>query len=202
MFVWSSLYATNIPHVDEQHQMLFRMLNEISADVQNGASNTKNLDAAFDELLEYANDHFSEEEATMARYKVDERHTSVQRMEHHSFIYDIRQLRSYVAETESLDHNFESLIQFTTSWLVYHTLRTDLLMAAQVKAIQDGDSPEAAYEKSKTTSLSSEIYKPIVEALVHLWSDSNERIGVLEEELKSLKSNLESDEVSKAVTTN
>ena len=187
MFEWSELYATGIPGVDEQHQMLFKMINEIASEIENSEENSENLDAAFDELLDYAYEHFSDEEATMARYKIDERHASVQRMEHHSFIYDVKRLRSYSGDTEKLEGNFESLIQFITSWLVYHTLRTDLLMAAQVKAIQNGASPEEAYEQSKTVVLSSSINKTIVEALVHLWSNSTERLNLLEDEIRTLK---------------
>ncbi len=185
MFDWSPLYDVGVEIVDEQHHKLFEMINELAKDLERGSAGTDRLESALDSLLEYAYQHFVDEEKEMARYRVDQRHQSFQRMEHHSFIFDAKKMRSAWDDID-INDKFEKLLHFVTAWLVYHTLRTDQHLGIQIAAIKRGESPEAAYELLKTHQLDPKIYQKVVDALVSLWSEALERVGELEQQLKSV----------------
>jgi hemerythrin-like metal-binding protein len=184
---WSDMYRTDIGIVDEQHQQLFSMINAIAQTLEAGDVEPEEVEKALDGLVEYAGQHFVDEEREMVLCHVDSRHQKLQRMEHSSFVYDVGQLRSYANDGgDSLADQYEEILQFTASWLIYHTLRTDQKMAMQVHAIEQGKSPEEAYEYSETHPLSPAIYHEVIEAVVHLWSDALERIADLEHRLKEI----------------
>ena len=65
---WNESYATGIPHLDEQHQTLFKavaaMADAIAAD--DAASEYMRLLGFLDR---YCRDHFADEEGCMARYR-------------------------------------------------------------------------------------------------------------------------------------
>jgi len=80
----------------------------------------------------------------MLHNKVDQRHVKVHRMEHKSFMYDVHNMLTHSSRQEDLFEMIEKLVRFITSWLTYHILSTDRIMAAQIASIQDGTSPEKA----------------------------------------------------------
>lgn len=180
MFEWAKVYDTGIDLVDQQHHRLFDLINALAANLEHGESTEDRLELALNELLDYAHGHFVDEEMEMARYRVDKRHQTLQRMEHQSFIYDVNKMRD-AWDNVDLVANFEKLLRFITSWLVYHTLRTDQLLGIQVAAIREGQTPAAAYEFAERSQLNPRIYQQVVKALVELWSDALERVSELEE---------------------
>lgn len=181
---WSDMYRTRIPIVDEQHHRLFDMINDIVSILEAGGVDEQEVELALDNLVEYANQHFVDEEREMMHHGVDIRHQKLQRMEHSSFIYDLDRLRSYTAEGDDLEFQYERILDFSASWLIYHTLRTDQKLALQVHAIKDGKSPEHAFEYAETHALSPILYQHVIEAVVHLWTDALDRINKLEEKLQ------------------
>ncbi len=184
---WSDLYRTDIPLVDEQHHKPFDMINEIADRLGQGGIDQDTVEAALDGLVECAHQHFVDEEREMVHHAVDQRHQRVQRMEHSSFIYDLDRLRSYTDDDGELEDQYEEILQFTASWLIYHTLRTDQKMAIQVKEIQKGQSPAEAFDYAESHPLKPAVYHKIIEAVVHLWTDSLERVAALENQVKALR---------------
>ncbi len=183
MFDWIPVYATDIPIVDEQHQKLFQMISQLAAKMESGDMSTNSLEQSMDDLLEYAYQHFVDEERYMARLEVDDRHQKLQRMQHHAFIYDVKKMRSSWDDTTPIQ-NFDNLLRFVTSWLVYHTLRTDIHLGLQVEAIKEGKSPEKAYLHALSQPLDYRIYEKVIEALVHLWTDALEQVKGYEEQIE------------------
>lgn len=182
MFQWTSKYNIDQPTVDDEHRQLFAMINRIGDDIASGEDSVDELEAALDDLLAYAKQHFADEETIMRDQGVDPRHIKRQQMEHRSFFYDIEKLRSLTADDELADR-YEKLLKFVTNWLIFHTLRTDQQLGIQLKAIAAGSSPAQAFETSENEALSAALYRPMVEALVHLWSDAVERVHELEKQL-------------------
>ncbi len=86
----------------------------------------------------------------MSENKLDVQHTSIHRMEHNSFIYDAKNLRSSLMTAEDLPEVTEKFVCFVTSWLTYHILGIDKVMAVQIFAIQHGATPEQAYKQYHT----------------------------------------------------
>ncbi len=179
---WSVLFKTHIPLVDEEHQQLFAMINDIAETLEQGAIDEQKVELALDGLVDYASQHFVDEEKIMVENQVDRRHQRLQRMEHSSFIYDLNKLRNYAYNTNP-EEEYEKLLEFCASWLVYHTLRTDQKLAMQVHAIEEGTSPEDAYEYAESHALNPALSSQIIDAVIRLWTDSLERIHLLEEQL-------------------
>ena len=182
MFQWTSKYNIAQPTVDDEHRELFAMINRIGQDIATGEESVDELEGALDALLLYAKKHFADEEKIMQSHQVDPRHIRRQQMEHRSFFHDIEKLRSLTAD-EPMAERYEKLLKFVTNWLIFHTLRTDQQLGIQLKAIAAGSSPAQAFEQSETQALSAALYRPMVEALVHLWSDAVERVHELEKQL-------------------
>lgn len=184
MFQWNTRFAIGEATVDQEHEQLFAMLGKIADDIAGGNENFDELDAALDSLLDYANKHFVDEEEIMLQYKVDPRHVKMQQMAHKSFFYDLARIRNRTSDLSIAQH-FDRLVSFVTSWLVFHTLRTDQELGVQLREIKAGRSPEEAYAIAENTNFNANIYRPVVEALVHLWTDAAERVTYLEGVLES-----------------
>ena len=180
---WSDLFRTDLPIVDEQHQKLFEMVNQIAEHLDSGHVDPRAVENSLDRLVDCAGQHFVDEEREMVHHQVDKRHQKLQRMEHSAFVYDLNRLRSYADEGD-LDDQYEEILKFAASWLIYHTLRTDQNMAMQVRAIKEGKSSEEAYDYAQTHPLSPQLYQKVLDAIVHLWTDALRRIEHLEDRLK------------------
>lgn len=179
MFEWNKRYEIGVALVDDEHNHLFEILNEIATEIANGDNNSDHLNTTMNELLDYAKQHFTHEEALMVEVGVDPRHSKRQQMEHKSFFYDIEKLRIRDTDQPVKDH-FEKLVKFVTSWLVFHTLRTDQQLGIQIREIKAGQTPSDAYDISLEANFSVAIYRPVVEALLHLWTEAAHRVTHLE----------------------
>lgn len=123
----------------------------------------------------------------MLHSKLDERHLSIHRMEHKSFIYDVNNMWTYLSSEEELLTLTENLVGFITSWLTYHILGTDRIMAEQIFAIQRGSSPEQAYEQRNNFKFDATATRLMMDSVLDLWRMSAERCFKLEEELARLR---------------
>ncbi|MEQ9393632.1 bacteriohemerythrin [Haliea sp.] len=184
MFQWNERYEIGQPIIDTEHRELFAMLSRIGEDIAQDEESSDELEGALDGLLQYAEKHFHDEEQLMVEQGVDPRHLKLQQMEHQSFFYDIERLRSLTAD-EPMERRYERLLQFVTNWLVFHTLRTDQQLGIQLKALAAGSSAADAYDQAEQATFSVTLYRPIVQALTHLWSDAMERIHMLERRLEN-----------------
>lgn len=92
MLVWSDKFETKINIVDTQHKKLVSLLNELYEKLESGEISDATLDNIMQQLLDYSSKHFIDEEMLMLEFKLDDRHRSVHRMEHQSFIYDLHHL--------------------------------------------------------------------------------------------------------------
>ena len=187
MLEWSDKFTTQIDSVDTQHRRLFDLLNELADALKSGDLGEKTLDEALNRLVDYAHLHFVDEELLMVQKKIDPRLLSMQRMEHKSFIYDIQRIReNFFNEGDTFEQS-EKLIRFTTLWLTYHILGTDMDMAAQLKAIEHGVSPEQAYEEEHAKKRDNMTTRLMLDAVLKQWYETTERCRRLEEELNALK---------------
>lgn len=117
-------YRTGISFIDEEHQELFRITekannflrNEFTYDVYDGI-----LDI-LQELKEYTQKHFKDEEDYMERIHYDG--LAAQRRAHESFIDKIASVDMDSVEGDPKVY-LESLIEFLLGWLINHILYTD-----------------------------------------------------------------------------
>lgn len=193
MLEWSNLYETKIPLVDTQHKKLFAMVNELLVEIESGKQSDSGLEGALAELFDYAAQHFRDEEEIMQSHGLHESHLSLHKMEHHSFVYDIERMHAHWSVDEGVIERFERLLKFITSWLIFHTLHMDQYMSIQVQAIERGLSAEEAYQLAGKSTLNPAIEKMVLNAVLHLWTESAERVLLLERLLEEERAHNERD---------
>lgn len=182
MFKWDSRFEIKNGVIDEEHSQLFSLLNKLAEDIDEGDKSESELKAAVDYLIEYAEKHFRDEEGIMFEKQVDARHVRLQKMEHASFMQDVKRIANMSGDI-SVSDKYERLVSFVTSWLVFHTLSTDQFLGVQLREIAKGTTPEDAYIKASKTRLPPLFYRHVIKALVHLWTDAADRVHELENQL-------------------
>lgn len=183
-FQWSNTFVTGLLEVDEQHHRLVDLINRFGTIL--GESDTlviHEMASVFDELADYADYHFKEEETLMGTEGLDERHVHRHRHAHTQFLEEVVRLRGEF--TPSCLAGGESLLKFLTHWLAYHILGTDQAMARQVKAVRGGLSPERACDQHERLSDGS--LDPILMALDGLFHQVSARNRMLLELNQSLE---------------
>jgi hemerythrin len=193
MVAWTESFATHIDIVDTQHKKLFELLDELAESYNKTGPDVMSVDEVLRLLVAYADKHFFDEELLMLHCRIDQRHVSIHRMEHKSFMFDVDNMWTHLSSEEDLLLLIEKLVSFITSWLTYHILGTDMVMVAQMNAIQQGQAPGQAYEQHHSIQFTPAVTRQMMDAVLSLWRASAERCLKLEEKLAAL----ESDKVTK-----
>lgn len=171
IFPWNKNFETGIALIDEQHQKLVHILNQLAAHLAN-RSDAIMLGDIFDELAAYADYHFkSEEEIWSKHFNNDEWYLSHQKT-HHSFIDEVIALRNDDSG-KSLDDIVYSVVTFLSKWLAYHILDTDKRMAYAVIMMESGKSLEEA--KADASEAMSGAMKVIIETVLTMYESLSTR---------------------------
>lgn len=146
-FIWSEVYVTGLPEVDQQHRHLVDVINRFGEALTRGTVTTEvEIAELFSELTTYAEHHFRDEEALMGLAGVDPRYVEHHHREHQGFLEEVLRMRADKATKDPSSF----LLQFLTHWLAYHILGSDQVMARQVAAIATGESAESAWRIGAT----------------------------------------------------
>lgn len=127
-FEWNDKYKTGIRVIDSQHAFLFALTDRLVRQVNQGQDIS--LGSTLDQLLDYADQHFSYEEKVLkqAHYR--------ELPEHHKMHVNMKgQLDSYVQEMKNGKLTAEKLVDFLKNWLQLHILAEDMKYAPAVKDI-------------------------------------------------------------------
>lgn len=111
---WDGSYLLNIPHIDEQHEQLIALMNELEQAVGNNAGPLM-IDAVFQELIRYTTSHFSAEERFMMEH--DYPGLDSHRCLHTGFIHDLHALLARNGVEGSLS---TATIGFLSTWITTH----------------------------------------------------------------------------------
>ena len=129
MMHWQESYAIGIPHLDEQHQQLFVLLNRFYQNVLGSASRAEGTTPAemvdyslyFAELARYALYHFADEERWMRENSFPG--LEMHQKEHELFARQVAELTNgYHAGEEFI---FIDTAYFIHSWIQTHIMQTD-----------------------------------------------------------------------------
>lgn len=128
--VFTDEFLTGIPLVDEEHQKLFEIICKVHKAIQAEHVHDK-FDAILDildELRQYTQVHFSDEEQYMRSIHYDG--LAAQEILHQQFIDKLNDL-----DLNDVDDNQESylydFLEFLQNWLVNHILKVDKLIPAK-----------------------------------------------------------------------
>lgn len=147
IFPWNDNFNTGVQIIDEQHQVLVNILNQLASHIA-FKTDIPTLKIILDELVDYTVFHFQAEEGIWHQNLPDDCLELEHKKTHDSFIETIFQTKEQLA-SESEDSIIEGLLSFLTRWLATHILVNDRYMAAVVFFIQSGMPFEDAKTKAK-----------------------------------------------------
>lgn len=142
IFKWSEIYETGFDHIDEQHRGIVGLLNEaapVLADPDLAVPGQ--VVALIDELFAHSSAHFAAEEQLMIDAGLSPAFVGMHIGLHRDFVTDVMAIR---AGAESGASYSIALLRFLTSWLTFHILGTDKVMARQLHLVESGVDAEEA----------------------------------------------------------
>ena len=187
LFTWNESFLTHLSSVDEQHERLVGLINNLGELVMSTeAIETQAFADMRDAILDYAQVHFDDEESQMAKAGLDPRHLDLHLAEHRSFLNEALNLGNLDALGDSVpSESARALVEYLVRWLAYHILGIDQCMARQLRAIHDGQSPAQAFENDAHYQASGT--DPLLTAmtgLFHVVSERNRELRILNRELE------------------
>lgn len=141
VFPWNDNFNTGQAIIDEQHRQLVHLLNKLATTLVDDEFSIVNK--AFDELADYANMHFDQEEGIWLQYFSDDSWFSSHQLSHASFLPRVIELKEQEAG-KPLSDVVEQIIKFLIRWLAFHIIDNDKRMAIVVEAMESGASLEEA----------------------------------------------------------
>jgi hemerythrin-like metal-binding protein len=188
-FGWSGIFETSVAEVDEQHQRLVRLVNDLGEEIDRGES--QKIDQVLQELAHYTVYHFESEENVMQEAGLAEDYISRHKRTHRSFVEQVSQWIATRNESGQLSPT--QLLDFLSNWLVFHILGDDQSMGRQILAVRAGTSPADAYARDKPSI--DPRTDVLLGALRNLYADLSSRNDLLvsaQSDLKQLNATLES----------
>lgn len=122
---WTKDLAVGIETIDQQHQELFRRINNLLAAIKEHRCRSE-IDGTLSFLDEYARFHFSEEERRMeaAGYPGLADH----RTQHAAYLRNIQELKEFAAQPRVSGMSYELSVttnQVVVDWIVDHIMKID-----------------------------------------------------------------------------
>jgi len=129
IFPWCDAYSVGISQIDAQHKGLIRLINDLHAAMGLGKGKQA-LGAILDELVRYAESHFTYEESMLRQrqYSSLAAHHSV----HQKLTAQVMELRERFRSSK-LTMSVE-VMQFLKSWLADHILVHDQAYARELQS--------------------------------------------------------------------
>ena len=184
LFQWNDTFLTHIDSVDEQHQRLVGLINQLGEMIMSGKDiDLQSLASARNSILNYAIVHFGDEEAMMRTVGLDPRLLQRQHSDHKAFMCEAIALED--KENTLFIEKIMRLEDYLVYWLVRHILEVDQSMARQIRAVRRGKTPAEAFELENELKNSST--EPLLSAMSGLFLVVSER----NRELLVLNRNLE-----------
>ena len=119
---WCGLFAIGHPTIDTQHQELFEIINHFQEELTKGASNHLSIEI-LNELIKYAQKHFSDEEKISREFGFPEEELSNHREVHEQLILDVFQLHQEISK--GMLNELDAISDFLANWIILHVLIED-----------------------------------------------------------------------------
>jgi len=123
---WDKSLSTGLSDIDAQHQDLIRQINALSAAMAAGKGRDE-LGRMLDYLGKYAIDHFTKEEAAMARYRCPAAEANKQA--HQQFVARFKELRAKFAAQGAQASMAIDIYNELSNWLIKHIRGIDVQLS-------------------------------------------------------------------------
>jgi hemerythrin len=131
MLAWSEQYATGVPLVDAQHQMLIRQINELERMLLNPPLVRQDCDQLLRFLSGYLETHFRFEEECMHRHRCPAQQQNKQG--HAEFLAIFMQFQELYHETGPEAELLKNFQLDAANWISEHILTLDLRLRGCVR---------------------------------------------------------------------
>ncbi len=130
---WKPFYCINVPEIDEQHQKLVEMINQLARSIDKGIVNDE-MGKVLIQLVDYTQYHFKTEEKVMEQ--IGYAGLGEQKNLHREFIRQLAVIIKKVRDGQNL--NVFDLMGFLQNWLINHIVNKDMNIgkAYQAKKVQ------------------------------------------------------------------
>ncbi|QIZ77637.1 GGDEF domain-containing protein [Ferrimonas lipolytica] len=182
-FQWDKHFITGLATVDSQHKQLVNIINGYALELNQRNVQPQALAQLFEQLIDYSQYHFAEEEREMRTAGVDPRHQQLHVDAHQAFLADVLQQQSVIASND-LDGQHQ-LLDYLVNWLAFHILGIDQNMARQIQAINAGVTAEQAYIEEERNA------DPAVQPLVSTLERLYKQVSLRNQQLLTLNRSLE-----------
>jgi hemerythrin len=118
---WDEKFLTGQANVDEQHNMLFEIINKLISVHNLENQNKESVENALSELVKYVLYHFTEEEGVMKKNNYPD--LQLHQDQHYEFESTIL---SFGIRFKNGDDVTADLLQYMNGWLVEHILVMDM----------------------------------------------------------------------------
>ena len=142
IFPWNANFETGIDVVDAQHRTLVALLNRMAQQFIDGSTEVQ-THQILGELADYAEHHFSTEEAVWLAAFGQDAHLHSHQQSHRAFFEHIAHLQAGQRPFQAV---LDDLFGYLSSWLAFHILDSDKRMAKAAQAVKDGLPLAQAHE--------------------------------------------------------
>ncbi|HEY9593979.1 MAG TPA: hemerythrin domain-containing protein, partial [Spirochaetia bacterium] len=116
-YLWNDSYAVGIPEIDEQHRLIFEMIDGLSA-IADGRTADEGMNDRVEKLQSLTRSHLQYEE-TLAGRRPDPRYAAAVR-DHSEFVRKVEGLSRYL-QTAPVDA-LRTMVEYLKDWMMDHTL--------------------------------------------------------------------------------
>ena len=156
IFKWQSFFETGIKVIDQQHQTLVDLINQVAPLLANPSQpDAAPVQQLLAQLFDYADMHFKTEEGLMATHGVDDSYCQHHCAVHLEFVSQLHDWRAEMA-SDATQTIGPSLLRYLTSWLTIHILDEDQRLARQLWLLASGVNAAEAYQAAAETDPSLE----------------------------------------------
>lgn len=117
---WKEEYSVNVKEIDEQHKLLFKLINELIEAIRSVPSRQK-IEEIIGGIVHYKTEHFATEEKYFEMFKYDkaEEHIAA----HKQFSVKVEEIQDKFKD-DTTAFAF-ALVDFLEDWLIDHLLTMD-----------------------------------------------------------------------------
>ncbi|MDR1868070.1 MAG: bacteriohemerythrin [Treponema sp.] len=144
--VWNDSYSVGIQAIDEQHQKLIEMTNNLyNACLQGEGTSKQYFQAVIREAVDYINFHFTAEEQIMERLRYPD--LNKHKEEHKEFVRKVLEEVQLFEEGKYFVAN--NFVRFLGSWILTHIAVSDKQYSNFIDNLQEQDKiKNRNYKKS------------------------------------------------------
>jgi len=117
---WDDIYSVGMEDLDSQHRSILKIINQLIIEKKTGHLDHK-ISSIMEELVNYAQYHFSSEEKFMKQYGYSQ--LGVHKVEHQFFIKKLEDFQKELGKKEEDIHN--DILSFLQGWWSHHVLVVD-----------------------------------------------------------------------------